>query len=124
MEHRYSERSPQIIEVCLRHPGLGVLRARTVNISLGGMLLAVNHPRLAVNALVGLSFYLGSRRRRKQYHVQAMVTHCGPSGIGLMFDDRDDELHKALLDFITDQNDRPENRSIWDTTRPVLTGYR
>ncbi len=96
MEHRYALRKPVTLDIVVTYQALGLVHGRTMNISLGGMLLETGCVELPINALVKASFYLYEDGINKPCSTDAMVMHSSSGRAGVMFNDLDDELHAAL----------------------------
>ena len=84
IEHRWSERKPIAMEVCIHHPSAGEVTATTRDISLEGMFVETNATELPINTEVEVSFATLGENGREQHRVSAYVVHRNEAGVGLM----------------------------------------
>ena len=84
IEHRWSERKPIAIEVCIHHPSTGEVAARTRDISLEGMFVETDSTDLPVNTELEVSFAALGENGPEQHRVSAYVVHRNEAGVGLM----------------------------------------
>ena len=100
MEHRCNVRKPLSLDVLIEHQGLGLVSARTLDISLGGMYIHTGRVRLPSNSIVHISFSLGTDFLSDSYKAKAMVVHKCDTGVGVMFDDLDPNTRSALQEML------------------------
>ncbi len=105
MEHRYTLRKPVTLDIVITYQALGLVQGRTMNISLGGMLIETGCVELPVNALVKASFYLHEKGEYKPCSVDAMVMHSASGQAGVMFNDLNDNLHAGLQMLLNNSHD-------------------
>jgi len=96
MEHRCALRKQVTLDVVITYQALGLVQGRTMNMSLGGMLIGTGCVELPVNALVKTSFYLYENNKQKPCSIDAMVMHSASGQAGIMFNDLNDDLHAGL----------------------------
>jgi c-di-GMP-binding flagellar brake protein YcgR len=100
LEHRCSVRIPLALDVAIVCRTLGLVRGRTHNVSVGGMLVDIGRIQLPVNSLVDTSLMLREEGEDRPYHSPAVVIHSGEPGVGLMFSDMAPELFDRLHQLI------------------------
>jgi len=94
MEQRWNFREPLEIEVILQYPGLGLVRARTRDVSSGGMFVETRPLALSPNTMVQITFV---KRHHSPYSLRALIVHATGNGCGLMFTHSNQEDFPALL---------------------------
>jgi len=86
MEHRLSSRTPLNANVVIYYNSLGLLQARSVDISRHGMLVRTWPMTLPLHAIVDVAFPLqSSKRGATPQRTPAMVVRQVDEGVGLMF---------------------------------------
>ena len=86
MEHRLSSRTPLNANVVIYYNSLGLLQARSVDVSRHGMLVRTWPMTLPLHAIVDVAFPLQSGRRgASPQRTPAMVVRQVDEGVGLMF---------------------------------------
>ena len=86
MEHRLSLRTPLTMNVVIYYNGLGLLQARSIDVSRHGMLVDTGQMTLPLHAVVDVAFPLDSgKRAAPPQRTPAMVVRLADEGIGLMF---------------------------------------
>jgi len=86
MEHRLSSRTPLNTNIVIYYNGLGLLQARSIDISRHGMLVDTGQMNLPLYAMVDLAFPLDSGKlNTSPQRTPAMVVRLAVEGIGLMF---------------------------------------
>jgi len=86
MEHRLSFRTPLLMNVAIYYNGLGLLRARSLDVSRHGMFVDTGAMTLPLYAMVDVAFPLENGiRSTPPQRTPAMVVRCAEQGVGLMF---------------------------------------
>lgn len=85
IEQRWNSRKSVTAEVILHSPRLGVVRARTRDLSYGGTQLDARFATLAPNSWVRVTFLVRHDAETLHQSVDARVIHAGSQGCGLMF---------------------------------------
>ena len=86
MEHRLSSRTPLNANVVIYYNSLGLLQARSVDVSRHGMLVRTWPMTLPLHAIVDVAFPLQSGRQgAAPERTPAMVVRQVNEGVGLMF---------------------------------------
>jgi hypothetical protein len=86
MEHRLSLRTPLTMNVVIYYNGLGLLQARSIDVSRHGMLVHTGPMTIPLHAMVDVAFLLDtSKRNTPPQRTPAMVVRHAEEGIGLMF---------------------------------------
>jgi len=86
MEHRLSSRTPLNANVVIYYNSLGLLQARSVDVSRHGMLVRTWPMTLPLHAIVDVAFPLQSGKRgAPPQRTPAMVVRQVDEGVGLMF---------------------------------------
>lgn len=86
MEHRLSSRTPLNANVVIYYNSLGLLQARSVDVSRHGMLVRTWPMTLPLHAIVDVAFPLQSGPRgTPPQRTPAMVVRQVDEGVGLMF---------------------------------------
>lgn len=73
------------LDVMLHYRPLGLLRARTRNVSLEGMFVEMGQIMLPKNVDVEITFSLPGTGRLQPHQLHARVVHSGRDGAGLAF---------------------------------------
>ena len=87
MEHRLSLRTPLMMNVVIYYNGLGLLQARSLDVSRHGMLVYTGKMSLPLHAMVDVTFPLdsGGKPSSPPPRTPAMVVRLADKGVGLMF---------------------------------------
>ena len=86
MEHRLSLRTQLTMNVVIYYNGLGLLQARSIDVSRHGMLVDTGQMSIPLHAIVDVAFPLDSGKRAPiPQRTPAMVVRHAEDGIGLMF---------------------------------------
>jgi PilZ domain len=86
MEHRLSSRIPLNTNIVIYYNGLGLLQARSIDVSRHGMLVDTGQMNLPLYAMVDLAFPLDSGKlNTSPQRTPAMVVRLAAEGVGLMF---------------------------------------
>jgi hypothetical protein len=86
MEHRLSSRTPLNANVVIYYNSLGLLQARSVDVSRHGMLVRTWPMTLPLHAIVDVAFPLQSNKHgMTPQRTPAMVVRQVDEGVGLMF---------------------------------------
>lgn len=86
MEHRLSSRTPLKANVVIYYNSLGLLQARSVDVSRHGMLVRTWPMTLPLHAIVDVAFPLQTGKRgATPQRTPAMVVRQVDEGVGLMF---------------------------------------
>ena len=87
MEHRLSLRTPLMMNVVIYYNGLGLLQARSLDVSRHGMLVHTGKMNLPLHAMVDVAFPLdsGGKPSSPPPRTSAMVVRLADKGVGLMF---------------------------------------
>jgi PilZ domain-containing protein len=96
IEHRWMPRQSARLPVSIACRPFGLLRGRLRDISNGGAMVQLG-ARLPSNAPVELVLPVCIGGDDRIYHLPAIVTRSGESGVGLMFGRIDSEMWAALL---------------------------
>ncbi len=106
MDRRWSERRPVEMEVevfcCGREPSRRVLRARTRDVSFGGMFLLTDEPELPAYREVLLRFPCKGRRGAPDGYctVRGHAVYRTSEGVAVRFDRIDLEVVRTLRDLL------------------------
>lgn len=95
-EHRWNPRKQIKTEVILHFSRLGVVRAKTHDISYGGMRLEVKPLVLNPNTRVRATFIVHQATEVVHRSVEALVIYMNGYGCGLMFDGFDRSTFRFL----------------------------
>ncbi len=104
MEHRWSPRKPLTVDVVIHYPPLGLVRARSHDISLDGMLVDTGRILLPPGEQVELCFR-PDENPGPYLHVDAEVIHTSPKGTGVLFRDYGPEVLLALKSLLLEGPD-------------------
>jgi hypothetical protein len=86
MEHRLSSRTPLNANVVIYYNSLGLLQARSVDVSRHGMLVRTWPMTLPLHAIVDVAFPIQSNKQgTPPQRTPAMVVRQVDEGVGLMF---------------------------------------
>ena len=96
IEQRWNFRRPVTTEVILHSPRLGVVRARTRDLSYGGMRVDAMPANLGPNNWVRVTLFVRHDAETLHQSVDARVIHAGSHGCGLMFVDFDRDTFMLL----------------------------
>jgi hypothetical protein len=84
IEHRWSSRKEINLHVNLYYPPIGMVNAKTRNISLEGMFVDLKGVRIPTQARLEICFTAETRGRPVEHRLPAYVVHENDGGIGLM----------------------------------------
>ena len=96
MEHRYTERKSMDFSVVVSCPRVGLFRARTLNLSLGGMQVRSDCVVMPLHAPVVVSFQPDPEDPQLCLQVPGMVIHQSGNAFGLMFGELEPTCTQAL----------------------------
>ena len=102
MEKRTSERQLAVSNVTVNYSNLGLVKGKTLNISLGGMCIDTGSICLPVNAAVAVSFTIDTATGATDCDAHAIVVRVDGSTCCLMFDGMNQETHQALRSLVGD----------------------
>jgi len=111
VEHRNSPRRPVTLYTMLNYPSLGLVRGCIRDIGMGGMFVDIGRIQLPVNATLEASLMLGASGLKCHMQVEAIVVRCAERGVGLMFDELDNEIRQALNHLIFSSSNTRDNNS-------------
>lgn len=110
IEQRWNLRKPVTTEVILHSPRLGVVRARTRDLSYGGMRVDAMPATLGPNNWVRVTFIVHHDAETLRQSVDARVIHAGSHGCGLMFVDFNRDTFMLLHAFMFTENGTNQQR--------------
>ena len=84
VEHRWSSRKDINLDVNLYYAPVGMINAKTRNISLEGMFVDIKGVRIPAQARLEVSFTASSGGGTFEHRLPAYVVHSRDGGIGLM----------------------------------------
>ncbi len=105
MDLRNSPRRQVELNTTLNYRSLGLVQGRIRDIGMGGMFVDIGRIQLPVNAVLEVSLMIESAKMVVPMTVEAMVVRCAEKGVGLMFDELDGEVHKALTQLVFGSSD-------------------
>ena len=100
LEQRWNFRKPVTTEVILHSPRLGVVRARTRDLSYGGVRIDTRSGNLSPNSWVRVTFIVHHETDTLHRSIDARVIHAGSHGCGLMFVDFNRDAFMLLHGFM------------------------
>ena len=111
MEHRLSSRTPLMMNVVIYYNGLGLLQARSIDVSRHGMLVRTGQMTLPLHAMVDVAFPLDAGKlSAPPQRTPAMVVRVAEEGIGLMFAN---EISSDEADDLEPSDDGSEDFSLF-----------
>jgi hypothetical protein len=102
MDKRTSERQPAVRDVTVGYTNLGLVKGKTLNLSLGGMCIDTGPICLPVNAPVTVAFTLDTVAGNLECEAHAIVVRGEGSTCCLMFDGMNQQTHQALRSLVGD----------------------
>ncbi len=84
VEHRWSSRKEITLDVNLYYPPVGMINARTRNVSLEGMFVELNGVQIPPQSRLEICFTAENRGKATEHRLPAYVVHQRQGGIGLM----------------------------------------
>lgn len=102
MERRTSGRQFSVNDVTVLYSNLGLVKARSKDLSLGGICLETGSVSLPVNAPVSVNFTIESQSGPVYCEAHAIVVRSDYSECCLMFDGMNENTHQALRSFVGD----------------------
>lgn len=102
MEKRTSERQSAVQDVVVGYRNLGLVKGRTLDISLGGMCIDTGTTRLPVDAPVTVNFRIETATESLDCEAHAIVVRQTDSNCCLMFDGMNEKTHQALRSLVGD----------------------
>ena len=102
MERRTSERQFSVNDVTVSYSNLGLVKARSKDLSLGGICLDTGSVSLPVNAAVSVNFTIDSQDGPLACEAHAIVVRSDFSECCLMFDGMNETTHQALKSYVGD----------------------
>ncbi len=112
MQRRTSERQFAVNDVTVRYSNLGLVKARSRDLSLGGMCLDTGAISLPVNVGVSVNFTIDSLAGPVKCEAHAIVVRSDFSECCLMFDGMNETTHAVLKEFVGDWQYVPGTSSI------------
>lgn len=101
MEHRWHARWPVDFDVMLYQHGMPVAHCRASNLSLNGILVHNEPPRLPLDVTVELEFEYQMHAELRRCRFAASIIHQSERGTGLMFLQDDPERALLVEDLLT-----------------------
>lgn len=102
MEKRTSERQLSVRDVTINYSNLGLVKGKTLDISLGGISLDTRPICLPVNAAVTVTFAVETATIITDCEAHAIVVRVDGSKCSLMFDGMNQQTHQALRSLVGD----------------------
>lgn len=97
MESRYSKRRPMSMDIVISASQLGMLDAKTLDVSMGGMFVETNDSNsFKENELVDIWFYINCDNKPCRCEAKAIIVHMRDRQIGLKFKYLDGALKQKL----------------------------
>lgn len=110
MEKRTSERQAAAVsDVTVTYVNLGLVKAKTLDISLGGMCIDTGNVCLPEKAGVNVTFTLSTTAGKFDCEAHAIVVRVTGSECCLMFDGMDQPTHQALRSLVGDWQILPDS---------------
>ncbi len=85
MERRWSIRKLIVMDVALIYDGLGMVRGKTLDISMEGMFIVTGAITLPYNVPIDIVLEMAEGKDRKSHRLPALVVRVAEDGIGTMF---------------------------------------
>ena len=102
MEKRTSERQLSVRNVTVNYTNLGLVKGKTLDISLGGMCIETRPICLPLNAALTVTFTVETAAGFTDCEAHAIVVRVEGSSCCLMFDGMNQETHQALRSLVGD----------------------
>ena len=112
MEKRTSERQMSVRDVTIGYSNLGIVKGRTVDISLGGMCVDTGSMCLPENAPVSVNFVVETSAGDIHCDAHAIVVRVEGSECCLMFDGMNPQTHRALRSLVGDWQILPGSKDM------------
>ena len=109
MEKRKSERQLNVRDVTVIYKNLGMVKGKTLNISLGGMCIDTDPICLPVNAAVAITFTIDAATGTTDCEAHAIVVRSEDTKCCLMFDGMNQQTHQALRSLVGDWQILPDS---------------
>lgn len=100
LEHRWSQRKNVYLNAIVFYRPLGLLRAKILDVSLGGAFVDTGGITLLPHTVVELTFSLDTKGKQQLYQMEAIVIHRQGMGSGLMFKDFKLDAFQAIRDIL------------------------
>ena len=96
MEHRCDHRKLLTLDILIKDRHTGVLKGRTRNVSLSGMLIDFYETPTELDSIVEISFPVVCGELTRDCKAKAFVVHQQSGSVGLMFSEIDTNVRQML----------------------------
>jgi hypothetical protein len=100
MEHRCDHRKLLTLEIIINDRRQGIIKGKTRNVSLSGMLVDISDTPLTLNTIIDVSFPVVYGGESRSCSAKAYVVHQQGASVGLMFSDVDSGVRQMLRKLI------------------------